>query len=186
MVKSTEKPFEISGFVTCSSDHGGHEQKGKVGKGERSGQRRVGMQTTQRHSCIWFTSSPWCLILILSPDRIRQSSWYHRLSTSSWLTSHKNVTGCRSMVSTSSSSFKMWMSLADRKHPIYESHLTKMCWNQMNISPHFLKHFAFLQPIPWMFWFFFHSLDDKVFMHFLFSNFKLKTWFTVRNSRERP
>lgn len=62
--------------------------------------------------------SPWCLILMLSPGRIRLSSRYQRPSASTWLTSQVKLTGWRSVVSTSSSSFTMWMSLAVRKYSI--------------------------------------------------------------------
>lgn len=70
-------------------------------------------------TCNWLTFSPWCLILMLSPGRILQSSRYHRPSTSTWLTSHEKLTGWRSSVSTSFSSFTMYMSLAGRKYTKY-------------------------------------------------------------------
>ena len=56
---------------------------------------------------------------MLSPGRIRHSSRYHRPSTSSWLTSQTKFTDWRSVVSTSSNSFSIWMSLAGRKYPNY-------------------------------------------------------------------
>lgn len=63
--------------------------------------------------------SPWCLILMLSPGRILQSSLYHRPSTSTWLTSQRKFTVWRSLVSTSSSSFTMQMCRAGRYSNLY-------------------------------------------------------------------